>query len=76
MKLLSPTQLNQRYEGFEVFTYEFFGAGKLKEFDEAEVVSCHQVDTGVGNTSTVNVSLLSVTRPNAENLIAQDARKT
>lgn len=58
------------------FTYKFFGAGEIKQLDEAEVVSCHQVDAGTGNTSAVNVRLLSVTRPNTENLVTQDARET
>lgn len=58
------------------FTYKFFWAWEIKELDEAEVVSGHQVEASVGNTGTVNVRFLSVTRPNAENLVTQDARNT
>lgn len=58
------------------FTYKFFWAGEVKELDEAEVVSSHQVEAGVRNTSTVNVGFLSISRPNTQNLVAQDAGNT
>ena len=57
------------------FTYKFFGAGEVKELDETKVIACHQVDAGVGNTSTVHIRLFSVTRPDPENLVPQDAGK-
>ncbi len=60
----------------DTFTYKFFRAREIKELDEAEVVSGHQVEASVGNTSTVNIRLLGVTRPNADNLVTQDAGKT
>lgn len=57
-------------------TYKFFSAGEVEELDEPEVISGHHVDSSVRNTGTVNVGLLGVTRPNANNLVPHDATKT
>ena len=57
------------------FTYKLVSAGEIKELDEAEVVSGHQVEAGMRNTSTVNIGLVSITRPNAENLVTKDAEE-
>lgn len=68
-------RLKNIYHHNEV-THKLLGAGEVKQLDEAEVVSGHQVEAGVRNTSTVDVGLLGVTRPNAENLVTQDAMET
>lgn len=56
-------------------THKSLRAGKVKELDEAEVVSGHQVEAGEGNTSTVDVGLLCVTGPDPQDLVTEDAEK-
>lgn len=57
------------------FTYKLFSTGEIEELDEAEVVSGHRVEAGVRDAGTVDVGLLGVTRPNAEDLVPHDAEE-
>lgn len=57
------------------FTYKFLSAGEVEELDETKVVSSHQAEAGVRNTSAVHVRFLSISRPNSENFVSQDTAK-
>lgn len=54
-------------------THEFLCARKVKELHQPEVISRDDVEARVGHARAVNVSLVCVPRPDADDLVSQDA---
>lgn len=54
-------------------THKFLCAGEVEQFDESEVVAGGNVQAGVRHTRTVHFSFVSISRPNPQNFISQNA---
>lgn len=54
-------------------THKFLCAGEVEQFDESEVVAGGNVQAGVRHTCTVHFSFVSISRPNPQNFISQNA---
>lgn len=54
-------------------TYKFLQAGEVEELHETKIISGDHVQPGVRNTGAVHVCFLRVTRPDAQNLVTQNA---
>ena len=54
-------------------THKFLCAGEVEQFDESEVVAGGNVQAGVRHTRTVDFSFVSISWPNPQNFISQNA---
>lgn len=64
------------FNTFTLSSYKFLCAGKVEEFDETKIISGDHVEPGVRDTGTVDIGLLRITRPDTQNLIAENTDTT
>lgn len=54
-------------------THEFLCAWEIKELHQPKVISCDNVQASMGHTRAVNVSLVCIPRPDANDFVSQNA---
>lgn len=57
-------------------THKFFCAWKIKELHQPKVISCDNVEASMGHTCAVDISLVCISRPDANDFISQNAVTT
>jgi len=56
-------------------THKFLTAWKIEQLNETKVVSCGNYVSSVADVSTVDVSVVAVLRPDANDVITQNTEK-
>lgn len=54
-------------------THKFLCAWEIKELHQPKVISCDNVQASMGHTRAVNVSLVCIPRPDANDFVSQNA---
>lgn len=57
-------------------THKFFCAWKVKELHQPKVISCDNIQASMGHTCAVDISLVCIPRPDANDFISQNAVPT
>ncbi len=73
--VLMMTETTERRQMKARVTHKLLCAGEVKQFDQSKVVASGNVQAGVRHTCTVDFSFVSVSGPNPQNFISQDAEK-